>query len=113
MSYISLITGVYSRKIVGYGVADNLKAEPIIRAYKMALKQRIQSTKFHHHSDRGIQYCSGAYQKVHEQYNVICSMTDSGNCYQNALAERMNGILKRGFLILKPHNLAMAKTMVQ
>lgn len=113
MSYISLITDVFSRKIVGYDVADNLKAESTIRAYEMALKQRKKSTKLYHHSDRGIQYCSDAYQKVHEQYEVVCSMTDGGNCYQNALAERINGILKTEFLIVKPDDLSMAKKMVQ
>lgn len=112
-SYISLITDAFSRKIVGYDVSDNLKTESSARAYEMALQQRTSNELLHHHSDRGIQYCSNQYQNVHEKHAVLCSMTEGGNCYQNALAERINGILKNEYLFIKPHNLEMAKKMVQ
>lgn len=111
-SYISLITDVFSRKIVGYDVSDTLKTEASARAYEMALSQRMRTGILRHHSDRGIQYCSDQYQKIHEKHKVLCSMTEGGNCYQNALAERINGILKNEFLFTKPHNLEMAKKMV-
>ncbi|MFB2644635.1 integrase core domain-containing protein, partial [Shewanella bicestrii] len=65
-----------------------------------------------HHSDRGIQYCSNAYQAVHAHHGVTCSMTDGYDCYQNALAERVNGILKQEFLTHKPATLEEARQMV-
>ena len=111
-SYISLITDLFSRKIVGYDVSDNLKTEASARAYEMALSQRTRTGILRHHSDRGVQYCSDQYQKIHEKHGILCSMTEGGNCYQNALAERINGILKNEFLFIKPHNLEMAKKMV-
>lgn len=112
-SYISLITDAFSRKIVGYDVSDNLKTESSARAYEMALQQRTRKGLLRHHSDRGIQYCSNQYQNIHEKHGVLCSMTEGGNCYQNALAERVNGILKNEYLFIKPYNLEMAKKMVQ
>ncbi|WP_445323907.1 integrase core domain-containing protein, partial [Pseudomonas sp. EL_65y_Pfl2_R95] len=63
-------------------------------------------------SDRGSQYCSGMYQKLHAIYGISCSMTDGYDCYQNALAERVNGILKTEFLLHRPQNLMQAKKMV-
>lgn len=111
-AYLSLVTDAYSRKIVGHCVHDNLKAESVIGAYKQALQQRRSGDELIHHSDRGIQYCSAQYQKLHYQYGVHCSMTDGYDCYQNALAERVNGILKSEFLIRKPRDLAEAKVMV-
>ncbi|SMC29838.1 Integrase core domain-containing protein, partial [Andreprevotia lacus DSM 23236] len=65
-----------------------------------------------HHSDRGVQYCSSYYQKLHRQHGVICSMTDGYDCYQNALAERVNGILKTELLLQRPADLAQARRMV-
>ncbi|UNM97609.1 IS3 family transposase [Ignatzschineria rhizosphaerae] len=101
-SYISLITDAFSRKIVGYDVSDTLKADSSARAYEMALNNRVRTGVLRHHSDRGIQYCSDQYQKIHEKHAVLCSMTEGGNCYQNALAERVNGILKNEYLFIKP-----------
>ncbi|WP_152960865.1 integrase core domain-containing protein, partial [Pseudoalteromonas sp. P1-9] len=66
-----------------------------------------------HHSDRGIQYCSHEYQRIHEKYGITCSMTDGYDCYQNALAERINGILKNEYLLTKPNNLEEAAKMVK
>ncbi|WP_284985277.1 integrase core domain-containing protein, partial [Escherichia coli] len=66
-----------------------------------------------HHSDRGLQYCSALYQSVHERNGITCSMTDGYDCYQNALAERINGILKDEFLLSRPADLAQAREMVK
>ncbi|WP_139260686.1 integrase core domain-containing protein, partial [Duganella sacchari] len=63
--------------------------------------------------DRGIQYCATAYQQIHHRYGIVCSMTDGYDCYQNALAERVNGILKTEFLISKPANLEQAEVMIR
>jgi transposase InsO family protein len=112
-AYLSLVTDAYSRKIVGYHVDDNMRASSVAKAFKQALKQRTTDAKLIHHSDRGIQYCSSEYQKIHEQHGIQCSMTDGYDCYQNALAERVNGILKQELLLQKPSNLLEARLMVK
>ncbi|MFP3435335.1 integrase core domain-containing protein, partial [Paraburkholderia sp. SIMBA_061] len=66
-----------------------------------------------HHSDRGIQYCSQEYQALHQRYGVTCSMTDGYDCYQNALAERVNGILKMEYLLNRPKDIGQARKMVR
>jgi len=111
-AYLSLVTDAYSRKIVGYHVHGDLKADSVVMAYKKALRGYRGSTGLIHHSDRGIQYCSKRYQAMHKQYGVRCSMTDGYDCYQNALAERVNGILKGEYLLRKPEDLAQAVVMV-
>lgn len=111
-TYLSLVTDAYSRKIVGYHVDDNMKAKSVKKAFIKALKSRVSQKALIHHSDRGVQYCSAEYQQLHQQHNVTCSMTDGYDCYQNALAERVNGILKSEFLLSKPANLSQAKKMV-
>ncbi|MBA0018490.1 IS3 family transposase [Xenorhabdus nematophila] len=112
-AYLSLITDAWSRKIVGHHVHDNLKTDAVIKAYKQALKNRKLAEKSRiHHSDRGLQYCSKRYQALHKHHEVICSMTDGHDCYQNALAERVNGILKTEFLLSKPSDLEEAIKMV-
>ena len=99
--YLSLVTDAYSKRIMGYNVATNLNAENSLKALQMALKSRENSClSLIHHSDRGIQYCSDEYQKViSKTKNLRCSMTESYDPYQNAVAERVNGILKQEFLV--------------
>ena len=110
--YVSLVTDAYSRKIVGWNVHDGLHAHHVARALKMALRDRQTHQQLVHHSDRGIQYCCAEYQLIHARHGIACSMTDGGDCYQNALAERINGILKTEFLLHRPANLAQAAKMV-
>lgn len=112
-SYLSLVTDAYSRKIVGYHLGDNLKTNSVKQAFCQALKRRNTNLSLIHHSDRGIQYCSNEYQEIHDKHGVICSMTDGYDCYQNALAERMNGILKNEYLLTKPKNLEEARKLVK
>ena len=81
-----------------------MSAENVVKAIKMAIKNRIIKRELIHHSDRGLQYCSSVYQKVLKLNNIKQSMTDGYDCYQNALAERINGILKQEFLIYKCNN---------
>ncbi len=102
--YLSLVTDAFSRKIVGYKLSDDISAENVVKAFKMAIKNRINNQELIHHSDRGLQYCSAIYQKALTKNNVQSSMTDGYDCYQNALAERINGILKQEFLIYKCNN---------
>ena len=110
--YLSLVTDAYSRKIVGHHVHDSLRTEQVSQALKMALKHRQSRQRLVHHSDRGIQYCSDDYQAIHRKHGLTCSMTDGYDCYQNALAERVNGILKGEFLLQRPTDLAQATRMV-
>lgn len=112
-AYLSLVTDAYSRKIVGYHVHDNLKTASVAKAFRKALSGRRTQQGLIHHSDRGVQYCSAEYQKLHKQHKVRCSMTDGYDCYQNALAERVNGILKNEYLIRKPDDIEQAKIMVE
>lgn len=110
--YISLVTDAYSRKIVGHHVHESLHTEHVVKALKKALMSRKTTTSLIHHSDRGLQYCSRMHQSVHEKHGLLCSMTDGYDCYQNALAERINGILKTEFLLSRPADLEQARRMV-
>jgi putative transposase len=95
--YLSLITDAYSRKIMGYSFRNDLAAEGCIEALKMALNNRIYNEQLIHHSDRGSQYCSHQYVNLLLENNIGISMTENGDPYENALAERMNGIIKTEF----------------
>lgn len=97
--YISFITDAYSKKIVGYYVAETLEAKNTINALKMALKNNnITSQNLIHHSDRGVQYCCEEYVKLLQDYGIIISMTETGDPLDNAIAERINGIIKEEYL---------------
>ncbi len=113
MVYLSLITDACSRKIMGYHVGENLQTENVVKAFRKALRERKTTGHLVHHSDRGLQYCSALYQSVHKRYGIACSMTDGYDCYQNAPAERINGILKNEFLLSRPADLSQARTMVE
>lgn len=98
--YLFLITDYHSRKIVGWDLSHSLSIEGGIKALNMATKQRSQSNQeLIHHSDRGIQYCSNAYVALLQKHNIKISMTQENHCYENAKAERVNGILKDEFLL--------------
>jgi transposase InsO family protein len=98
--YLALVTDTYSKKIVGYDLSASLGADGAIRALKMGLRQRsYKEKKLIHHSDRGFQYCCENYQKVLARKKVRCSMTETYDPYANAVAERVNGILKQEFLL--------------
>jgi transposase InsO family protein len=95
--YLSLITDAYSRKIMGYSFRQDLAAEGCINALKMALNNRLYNESIIHHSDRGSQYCSHNYVDLLLKNNIGISMTENGDPYENALAERVNGIIKTEF----------------
>lgn len=97
--YISLITDAYSRKIVGYHVAGSLEAIETLEALKIALAHLASDPKeLIHHSDRGIQYCSEIYVKLLQDNQIKISMTENGDPLENAIAERVNGIIKEEYL---------------
>lgn len=101
--YLSLVTDVYSRKIVGYHLCPTLHREGPVTALKMALETRNKSIfyKTIHHSDRGIQYCSKDYIELLNSQQIAISMTENGEPAENAIAERVNGILKAEFMLDK------------
>ena len=114
--YISFITDAYSHQIVGYHVAETLETIESIQALNMALSTIKNTTGLNliHHSDRGLQYCSNAYVALLKKRNIQISMTESGDPLDNAIAERINGIIKEEYLlnhIVK--NLKQAKQLLK
>ena len=97
--YLALITDMYSRKIIGYDLSDSLELSGCTRALKKALYQAKNVDGLIHHSDRGIQYCSNVYTQILKRNNIKISMTEENHCYENAIAERVNGILKDEFYL--------------
>ncbi len=97
-SYLALITDAYSKKIVGYDVSKSLSMDGSLRALEMAVNNRkYKENPLIHHSDRGLQYCSNEYQRLLEKNEIKPSMTEKYDPYENAIAERINGILKQEF----------------
>lgn len=98
--YLFLLTDVYSRKIVGWALGETLEAKWSVAALKMALAgAHAPVAGLIHHSDRGVQYCSDDYVNVLKREEIAISMAEAGNPYENAIAERVNGILKGEFLL--------------
>ena len=111
---MSLVTDLYSKKIVGYNVSESLSLDGCLYAIKKAVKQLGKDHKLIHHSDRGIQYCSSIYINYLKKLNIQISMGEKGNPYENAVAERVNGILKKEFMLDKTFNsLADVKEIVK
>ena len=97
--YLALITDVYSRKIVGWDLSNSLELSGCVRALNKALYKAKNIQGLIHHSDRGIQYCSNQYTQILKRKKIAISMTEENHCYENALAERVNGILKDEFYL--------------
>lgn len=96
--YLNMVTDAYSRKIMGYAVDDNMETNSMIAALKMVIKQKHPNgQKTTHHSDRGVQYCSKEYVELLAGNGIEISMTQNGDPYENALAERMNRTIKEEF----------------
>ncbi len=114
-SYLALITDAYSKKVVGYNVSASLAVEGTVKALEMALKYRnYKDEPLIHHSDRGLQYCSNEYQALLMENKVKASMTEKYDPYENAIAERINGILKQEFDIAKNiENLELKRDLIK
>jgi len=97
--YLALITDMHSRKIVGYDLSDSLELNGCVRALNKAIYQAKNIKGLIHHSDRGIQYCSNLYTQILKRNKINISMTEENHCYENAMAERVNGILKDEFYL--------------
>jgi transposase InsO family protein len=96
---LGLITDKWSRKIVGYHLGETLETGSVLKALAMALGGLRLGERPIHHSDRGCQYASHAYVKVVQQAGLRMSMTEKNHSAENALAERMNGILKQEYYL--------------
>ena len=97
--YLALITDMHSRKIVGYDISNSLELKGCVRALNKAIYQANDIKGLIHHSDRGFQYCSTTYTQILQKNKIQISMTEDNHCYENALAERVNGILKDEFYL--------------
>lgn len=114
-AYMALVTDIYSKKIMGYKLDTNMKATLVKEALEMALKNRTYNHKgIIHHSDRGIQYCCPEFSEFANKNGFILSTTQQYDPYENAVAERINGILKYEFGLLKTlPNLVQAQKMIK
>jgi len=110
--YLSLVTDAYSRRIMGHELSYEMKATDVSQAMLKAIVNRVTDKPLVHHSDRGSQYCSSVYQALLKANNVTPSMTDGHDCYQNAMAERVNGILKQEFLLYRCKSFKDLKCLV-
>ncbi len=105
--YLALVTDAYSKKVVGFDVSNSLAVDGSLRALEMAIKTKTRKSQqpLIHHSDRGLQYCSNDYQSLLQKHGITTSMTEEYDPYENAIAERINGILKQEFDIDKYNHL--------
>lgn len=113
-AYLALVTDVYSKKIMGWKLGDNMKVDLVKEALLMAYKNlTYRHPNIIHHSDRGIQYCCPAFTEMSKKHNFILSTTQQYDPYENAVAERINGILKYEFgLINTIKNIKLANQMI-
>jgi transposase InsO family protein len=98
-NYLSLVTDAGSKKIMGYALREDLSPKGCLQALEMALDNRTTEAPLIHHSDHGYQYCSKDSVEVLRNHDVSISMTENGDPYENAIAERVNGILKEEFYL--------------
>jgi len=92
--YLALVMDLFSRRIVGWSMADHLKALLVCDALRMALKRRRPMHGLIHHSDRGVQYAGDAFAQLLAEHGIVCSMSGPGDCYDNAAMESFIGTLK-------------------
>ena len=111
-AYLSLITDAYSHKIVGFFLGEDLSAKGCAMALKMAMNSNPTQDKLIHHSDRGLQYCSHDYVRLLQGNGIQISMTQNGDPRENALAERVNGILKDELLEIRYPSFAQAQVAI-
>jgi putative transposase len=108
-AYLSLITDVYSHKILGFNLHKTLEAKGPLQAFQMAMNSTKNVSELIHHSDRGVQYCCDEYVKLLKDNHIKISMTENGDPLENAVAERVNGILKTELLEIAYPNYSKAQ----
>jgi transposase InsO family protein len=101
--YLAVVLDLYSRKVVGWAMDDNMETGLVIKALKMALLARTPPKGLLHHSDRGSQYASNDYQQLLKDYKINCSMSRKGNCYDNAVMESFFATLKQELIYRQPY----------
>jgi putative transposase len=114
--YLNFITDAFSHKIVGYNLGETLESVESLQALRMALSAlgAESHTQLIHHSDRGLQYCSHSYVALLNKHGIQISMTEDGNPRENAIAERLNGIMKGEYLEnYKFTSMIQAKQLIQ
>ena len=92
--YLSVVIDLFSRKVVGWSMSEDLRAQGVAAALEMALARRKPRAGLLHHSDRGVQYACERYRSLLSEHDIACSMSRAGNCYDNAVAESFFGTLK-------------------
>jgi transposase InsO family protein len=92
--FLAVVIDLFARRVVGWAIADHMRTELAMDALSMALTTRCPDQRLVHHSDRGVQYASDAYRAALDERGIICSMSRSGNCWDNAVAESFFGRLK-------------------
>lgn len=97
--YLSLLMDLFSRKVLGYHLSRSLSVEGSLQALRMAIRELKVPKGVIHHSDRGVQYCSKVYTKLLKKKRMLMSMTEKDHVYENANAERLNGILKHELML--------------
>lgn len=113
-AYAAFITDAFSRKIMGFSVSDKLDSTLAVEALIMAINNRKYNTSLIHHSDRGVQFCSHEFTNILKAYKIAISMTETGDPRENAIAERINGIIKHEFgLNLPIRSVAEIKVLVE
>jgi len=100
--YLAVVLDLFSRRVVGWAVADHMRTELCLEALSMALRRRQPDGGLLHHSDRGSQYASGDYQVELNRRGIVCSMSRRGDCYDNAVAESFFGTLKAELVDRQP-----------
>jgi transposase InsO family protein len=111
--YLSIVTDAHNRKIVWVKLSNDMSAENVVQAFSKAIKNQKNIDVLIHHSDKGLQYCCSVYQNVLTQNNAKPSITNGYDGFQNALSERINGILKQGFLIYECNNDRELKQLIE
>jgi len=92
--YLAVVLDLFSRRVVGWALADHMRTELVRNALQMALGRRRPAAELVHHSDRGSQYASDAYRAVLREHGIVCSMSRRGNCWDNAVVESFFATLK-------------------
>jgi putative transposase len=100
--YLAVVIDVFSRRVVGWAIADHMRTELPLDALSMAVRDRCPPEGLVHHSDRGSQYASHEYQSALKQNAMVCSMSRKGDCWDNAMAESFFATLKNELLYRQP-----------
>jgi transposase InsO family protein len=100
--YLAVVLDLYSRRVVGWAMADHMRTELVLEALGMAVGQRLPNGRLVHHSDRGSQYASAVYRQVLAEHDITCSMSRAGDCWDNAVVESFFGTLKVELVDTRP-----------